>query len=266
MGTLKFKLTIAYDGTAYHGWQSQKSGRGVQDECEAALATLFPSHPKLESSSRTDTGVHALGMVAHFEVPDSELKMPFRHVILAVNACLPRDIRVMSVEEAAPDFHARFDSLGKQYRYHVWNHVSGNPLLTNRAWHVAGDLNLIAMRSACGSLIGRLDFRSLTANRGDVLEDSIRTLSRCEIRKSGPSLTFIIEGEGFLYKMCRGIVGTLVQIGQGKCSDDIGTILNAKDRRSAGMTAPAHGLVLQKVFYPDAGNSRKSDGPAEHER
>lgn len=265
MGTLKFKLTIAYDGTAYHGWQSQKSGRGVQDKCEAALAILFPSHPKLESSSRTDTGVHALGMVAHFEIPAVELKMPLRHLILAVNACLPRDVRVVSVEEADPEFHARFDALGKQYRYHVWNHVSGNPLLANQAWHVAGDLDLIAMRSACASLVGRLDFRSLTANRGDVLEDSIRTVSRCEIKKTGPSITFIIEGEGFLYKMCRGIVGTLVQIGQGKCSDDIETILNAKDRRSAGMTAPAHGLVLQKVFYPETEALRKSGGPTEDE-
>lgn len=250
MGTLKFKLTIAYDGTAWHGWQSQKSGLGIQDLIEAALARLFPSSPRLESSSRTDSGVHALGMVAHFEIPRGEFRMPARHLPLAINALLPVDIRILSASRAKPDFHARFDATGKQYRYHIWNHPAMNPLLRGRAWHVPRPLDLPAMRAAAEMLIGRHDFRSFTANRGVPLDDAVRTLTRCDIRRKGPEITLIIEGGGFLYKMCRAITGTLVQTGEGKLHpDDIPAILSSKSRPAAGMNAPAHGLVLWKVFY-----------------
>src|SRR4249919_2990492 len=119
---MKFKLTIAYDGTAYQGWQVQKIGTGVQEKIEEALAKLFPSRPRLHSSSRTDTGVHALGMVAHFEVPRKEWRMTAAKLSLAVNAFLPQDIRVMNARRGAADFHARFNATGKQYRYVVWNH------------------------------------------------------------------------------------------------------------------------------------------------
>ncbi len=256
MSPLKFKLTIAYDGTAWHGWQSQKSGMGVQDRIEAALARLFPSAPKLTSSSRTDAGVHAFGLVAHFEVGRSEFRMPLRHLVLAINALIPDDIRVRTAVRAATDFHARFDATGKQYRYEVWNHAVMNPLLRHTSWHVPRSLDLPAMRVAAALLVGRHDFRSFTANRGDPLEDAVRTLTRCEIKRTGPRITFIIEGEGFLYKMCRGIAGTLIQIGQGKYpSATIPTMLEQQDRRVGGMNAPAHGLVLWKVFYP------RADGP-----
>ena len=120
--TLKFKLVIAYDGTAYQGWQVQKIGTGVQEKVETALAKLFPSAPRLHSSSRTDTGVHALGMVAHFEIPRAEFKMTVARLALALNAWLPEDIRVLSAARAPEKFHARFDAAGKQYRYFVWNH------------------------------------------------------------------------------------------------------------------------------------------------
>jgi tRNA pseudouridine38-40 synthase len=249
-GSIKFKLTIAYDGTAWHGWQSQKSGLGVQDRIEAALARLFPSTPKLTSSSRTDAGVHAFGLVAHFEIPRSEFRMPARHLILAINALLPDDIRVRSAMRAAPGFHARFDATGKQYRYEIWNHPAMNPLLRHTAWHVPQELDVTAMREAAAQLIGRRDFRAFTTNRGAPLEDAVRTLSRCGIRKAGPKLTLIIEGGGFLYKMCRGITGTLVQIGQGKHpASAIRGMLEERDRRASGMNAPAHGLVLWSVFY-----------------
>ncbi|MFD0895191.1 tRNA pseudouridine(38-40) synthase TruA [Luteolibacter ambystomatis] len=251
MSALKFKLTIAFDGSAYQGWQSQKSGRGVQDQVEAALARLFPSAPGVQGSSRTDAGVHALGMTAHFEVRRVEFRMPARHLVLAINACLPEDIRVLSAAKAPAEFNARFDTTGKQYRYEVWNHTVMNPLERARAWHVPRPLDLAAMREAAAHFVGRHDFRSFTANRGDVLEDAVRTLSRCEVRRTGARITFIIEGEGFLYKMCRGIVGTLVQIGYGKYPPaEVKEMLAREDRRVAGMNAPAHGLVLWKVFYP----------------
>ena len=246
----KFKLTLAFDGSAYHGWQSQRSGRGIQDQLEVALARLFPSAPRVQGSSRTDAGVHALGMVAHFEVADGEFRMPLRHLPLAINACLPEDIRVLKAARARPDFHARFDAKGKQYRYHLWNHPVMNPLLRVRAWHVPRPLDLAAMREAAPLFVGRHDFRSFTANRGGELKDAVRTLSRCDIQGRGPSITLIIEGEGFLYKMCRGIAGTLVQIGEGRFpAQEVEVMLSRHDRRVAGMNAPAHGLVLQKVFY-----------------
>ena len=250
MSPLKFKLTLAYDGAAYQGWQSQKSGLGVQDKVEAALARLFPGKPQVTGSSRTDAGVHALGLVAHFEVAREELRIPARHLPLAINACLPDDIRVRSAVRVPSAFHARFDATGKQYRYHIWNHPVMNPLLRSQAWHVPRPLDAAAMRDAATRFIGRHDFRSFTANRGGVLEDAVRTLTRCEIRLRGSHLTVIIEGGGFLYKMCRGITGTLVQTGYGRFPpEEIGTMLARKDRRVAGMNAPAHGLVLQKVFY-----------------
>lgn len=246
----KYKLILAYDGAAYQGWQSQRSGLGVQDRVEAALARLFPSAPRLESSSRTDAGVHARGMVAHFEVPEAEMKMPDRHLPLAVNALLPDDIRVRSARRVAAAFHARFDAKGKQYRYTIWNHPAMNPLLRRQAWHVPRPLDLDAMRDAAERFVGRHDFRSFTANCPGELKDSVRTLTRCELKRSGPRLTVILEGEGFLYKMCRGIVGTLVQIGEGRFSPaDVDAMLARQDRRAAGVNAPAHGLVLWKVFY-----------------
>jgi len=259
--TLKFKLTIAYDGTAYQGWQVQKIGTGVQEKVEGALAKLFPSAPRLHSSSRTDAGVHALGMVAHFEVPQAEFKMPTRKLVLALNAWLSEDIRVLSATRAPKNFHARFDATGKQYRYFVWNHPALNPLIRHTAWHVPRPLDLKTMRAAARHFVGRHDFRSFAANLDPAKDSTVRTLTRCDIRRSGPLLTFVIEGEGFLYKMCRGIVGTLVQVGLGKFPPgEVKRMFAHKDRRVAGMNAPAYGLVLWKVFYgrkPRVGRHRR---------
>jgi tRNA pseudouridine38-40 synthase len=258
----KFKLTIAYDGARYSGWQVQKIGVGVQEKVEDALARLFPSHPRVHGSSRTDTGVHALGMVAHFEAPAAECKFSTRKLALALNAWLPEDVRILAAARASRDFHARFGAVGKQYRYFIWNQPAMNPLLRRTAWHVPRSLDLPSMRRAAPHFVGRHDFQSFAANPGYTKESTVRTLRRCEIRKAGRLLTFIIEGDGFLYKMCRGIVGTLTQVGMGKFSpEDISTMLDKKDRRIAGMTAPAHGLTLWKVFYPPgqarSGRSRR---------
>ena len=248
--TLKFKLTIAYDGTNYEGWQVQKTGTGVQQKLEEALARLFPSAPVLHSSSRTDTGVHALGMVAHVEIPRGEFKMPVRKLVLALNAWLPEDIRVMRAARCRADFHARYDASGKQYRYFVWNQASMNPLVRHQAWHVPPALELPAMRLAAKLLLGKHDFKSFAGTRDYEVESTVRTLTRCDLKRNGPLLTFIIEGDGFLYKMCRGIVGTLVQVGQRKFkAEEIKPMLARKDRRAAGVTAPPQGLVLWRVRY-----------------
>ena len=260
--TIKLKLTIAYDGTAYQGWQVQKTGLGVQQKVEEALVKIFPSVKRILSSSRTDTGVHALGMVAEVEIPREEFKMTLHKLPLAVNAWLPEDIRIVSAKRVSADFHARFQATGKQYRYAVWNHTAMNPLLRMQAWHVPVKLDVRAMRSATKRFVGKHDFRSFAATHTYEIEDTVRTLTRCDIKRSGPLLTFIIEGDGFLYKMCRGIVGTLVQLGRGKFGEtELKRMLAAKDRRAAGMTAPAHGLVLWKVFY---GGSRREEVPIEN--
>jgi len=163
---------------------------------------------------------------------------------------LPDDIRVVSAQRVPADFHARFDATGKQYRYFVWNHTAMNPLRRAQAWHVPVNLELAAMRHATKQFIGKRDFRSFAATHSYEIEDTVRRITRCEIKRSGPLLTFIIEGDGFLYKMCRGIVGTLIQLGRGKFGEaELKRMLSAKDRRAAGMTAPAHGLVLWRVFY-----------------
>ena len=247
---MKLKLTIAYDGTGYAGWQAQKTGVGVQQRVEEAIGKIFQGASRLHSSSRTDAGVHALGMVAQVEIPDDQIKMPAAKMAVAINAHLARDIRVMAVARCRADFDARFDAKGKQYRYLLWNGPSMNPLLRQQAWHVGRPLNLSVMRVAAKLFVGKHDFKSLAATRNYEMKSTVRTVRRCDIRRNGPLLTFIIEGDGFLYKMCRGIVGTLTQAGQGKIApEEIKSILRQKDRRSAGMTAPAHGLVLWKVYY-----------------
>jgi tRNA pseudouridine38-40 synthase len=249
----KIKITLAFDGSAYHGWQSQRSGRGVQDAVQAALARGFGSALPVVGSSRTDTGVHARGLVAHFEVAAEQLRMPIHHLTLAINAWLPEDIRVMDAALVPPTFHARFDASGKQYRYRIWNHPAMNPLLRSHAWHVPRPLDLAAMREAAAMLVGRHDFRAFTSNRGVLLEDAVRTITRCSIRKLGHEMIFIIEGSGFLYKMCRCMVGTLIQVGELKFSpSDIQNMLEGKDRRNAGMNAPAQGLILWEVIYQKA--------------
>jgi tRNA pseudouridine38-40 synthase len=247
---MKFKLIIAYDGANYEGWQTQKIGTGVQQVVEGALAKLFPGKPALHGSSRTDTGVHALGMAAHFEVPPQEFKMTLLKLPLAINAWLPDDIRVLSAVRVPEKFHARFGAAGKQYRYFIWNHFAMNPLLRRAAWHVPVKLDIKEMRAAAKSFVGKHDFQSFAANSGNKKESTVRTVSRCEIKKSGQQITVIIEGDGFLYRMCRGMVGTIIQAGQGRFSSgQIRTMLAQKDRRVAGMSAPAHGLILWKVFY-----------------
>jgi tRNA pseudouridine38-40 synthase len=250
MEKIKIRITIAYDGSNYAGWQVQKIGVGVQEKLNEAVKKIFPDASNVEGSSRTDAGVHALGMVAHFEVPAEKFRMPMRKVPLALNAYLPEDIRVMDAKRCPPDFHARFSAKGKQYRYFIWNHPANNPLLRNHVWHIPRKLNLKLMKEAARLFVGTHDFRSFAANRNYEYGNTVRTLWKCDIKKNGNLITFIIEGDGFLYKMCRGIVGTIAQVGLGKFTvDEIPKMFAQRDRRVAGMSAPAHGLVLWKVMY-----------------
>jgi tRNA pseudouridine38-40 synthase len=249
-GHVRLRLTVAYDGTNYFGWQRQRSDISVQQRIEEALAKIFPGAPCLYGSSRTDTGVHAVGMAAHFDVPRTAFRMTPRKLVLAVNAHLPEDIRVMTAARAKADFHARYSASGKQYRYLVWNHPAHQPLLRTQAWHYPRALDVAAMRAAAATLVGRHDFLAFSATPGYERRHTIRNVTRCEVKRSGSLITVIIEADGFLYKMCRGIVGTLVQVGIGRFkSGEVLPMLASRNRSLAGMTAPGHGLVLWKVYY-----------------
>jgi len=250
-GWVRLKVTVAFDGTRYFGWQLQPKDVSVQLRLEEALAKLFPSGPRVHSSSRTDTGVHAVGMVAHFDVPRSAFRMSPDKLVLAVNAHLPPDVRVLSARRARSGFHARFSARGKQYRYQVWNHPAHHPLLMGQSWHFPRPLDLAAMRRAAATLVGRHDFRAFSATPGYERRHTVRHVTRCDVRRAGDMITVIIEADGFLYTMCRGIVGTLVQVGVGKFAPEaILPMIESRDRSLAGMTAPAQGLVLWKVYYP----------------
>jgi tRNA pseudouridine38-40 synthase len=257
-------LTVAYDGTRYAGWQIQKIGLGVQQRLEEALLRVFQEPIVVHSSSRTDAGVHGLGLVAHLDLPPSARPMAPRKLRLALNAHLPDDVRVIAIARAADAFHARFDAHGKQYRYFVWNHPVMNPLLRAFAWHVPKPLDRPAMAAAAGAFVGRHDFRSFAANRGYPCDSTVRELARCELRRRGPLITFVVEGDGFLYRMCRGIVGTLVQIGLGKMAPgEVPDMLARRDRRAAGMSAPPHGLVLWCVRYRHRSTAETAIHPAQ---
>lgn len=250
MDSIKLKLTIAYDGANYAGWQTQSSGLAVQEVVEKAVAAVFGDRHPIHGSSRTDAGVHARGLVAHVEIPRDRFRMPPRKVCLALNAHLPDDIRIMAAQRVPAAFHARFGAKGKQYRYFVYTHLCVEPLLRHQCWLVTHTLDLPAMRAAAAHLVGKHDFAAFAGSRHEKKENTVRTIHRCDIRRAGPQFTFVIEGDGFLYRMCRSIVGTLVQVGLGKFSaHQIPAMIAGKDRRLSGMSAPAHGLVLWKVFY-----------------
>lgn len=249
-GHLRLRLTLAFDGTAHHGWHSGRSGRGVCDQVEAALAGLFPSRPSLVSSSRTDSGVHALGLVAHFDVPASGMTVPVHRLAPAINATLPDDIRVLAASRARPGFHARFSAASKQYRYRFWNHPVMNPLLRQQAWHLPRTIDREAMREAARRLCGHHDFRAFTTRRDGTLADAHRTLTRCNLQFRGPEITLILESSGFLFRMCRSIAGSLAAVATGRLDvAAIDTMLTDGIRPAEAVTAPAHGLTLWRVGY-----------------
>ncbi|MDZ4814845.1 MAG: tRNA pseudouridine(38-40) synthase TruA [Verrucomicrobiota bacterium] len=259
-----FKLLIAYDGKPFAGWQSQENSVAIQDLLEKALAEIYSTRVVLHGSGRTDAGVHALGQVASFQPPSENPRLTCDQLVKAINTRIPREIRIMSATQVAEGFHARFDAIGKEYHFHVVAAQTLHPLLLNRAWLVRGPLNIEAMREAAGYMLGTHDFASFAANRGHEPEDTIRTLSKVNVREQQPFtpntagedtqklIVFEVAGDGFLYKMVRTISGTLVAVGQGKIkASEVITIINAKSRSEAPMTAPADGLYLVRVNYKD---------------
>ena len=248
------KLTIEYDGTDFKGWQLQAEGnRTVQGELEKALHKIFKKKIRIYGSGRTDSGVHALGQVAHFRTSST---IPVDAICRALNVNLPHDVSVLKAEEAEKTFHAQFSARRKMYRYTILNRQEPCAIDRRFCMHVIRPLNTAAMRRAAHAIIGRHDFRSFVAldqakrKKNIVQESSIRTVYISSLRKRGDYLIFEIEANGFLYKMVRNLVGTLIAIGSAQPPfTDMKAILNAKDRASAGPTAPPQGLCLVKVEY-----------------
>lgn len=243
----RYKCIIAYDGSGFSGYQVQPKGRTVQAEVENVLSKMHKGESvRIAASGRTDAGVHAKGQVVHF---DSPLGIPAERWRTALNSLLPDDISVLSVEKASVDFHARFDAVGKEYRYMLHLSEVRDPFQRNYAYRYPYPLKLEAMKEASLHLLGTHDFTSFCAAKTEVV-DKVRTIETIEFLSEGDLLTIRFVGSGFLYNMVRILVGTLLEVGSGdRLPEEIPSILKRKDRRFAGKTAPAQGLYLWKVFY-----------------
>jgi len=242
----RVKLTIAYDGTEYCGWQIQPNGITVEEVLNKALKKMTGEDICVIGASRTDSGVHAMGNVAVF---DTETSIPADRIAMALNQRLPEDIVIVKSEEVAPDFHPRYCDCEKTYEYHILN--TKIPVPTKRHYHyfVSYDLDVDAMRKAATLLVGEHDFESFCNIRTDV-ESTVRTITKLDILEQGEEIVVQITGNGFLYNMVRIIVGTLVRVGRGFYPPEkVKEILEAKDRTAAGVTAPPQGLFLKEIRY-----------------
>jgi len=242
----KIKITVAYEGTRFHGWQRQAALRTVQGELERAVCAVTGRHCVVHGAGRTDSGVHALAQVAHFSTAS---KLEPERLRAAINAHLGRDVAVTNAEEVPEDFHARKSARLKVYRYDLFVSPVRPVLERNFVYHVRSELSVARMRRAAKVLIGRHDFRAFADAQAEV-GHHLRTVTDVTIGRKGPLLSITVSGEGFLWKMVRSIAGTLVAVGRGKLApEDVRGILESRRRELAGETLPAKGLTLVRVEY-----------------
>ncbi len=248
MKARKYKVVIAYDGTAYSGWQYQDNALGIQQVVEEVLAYLEGAPVRIFGSSRTDAGVHAKGFVGHFHLTKP---IPPRNLVKAMNSRLPEAVRILKASYAAESFDARLSAKGKEYRYQLYQGNILPPHLVPYWTFCHRPLNYAAMQKAASYFVGRHDFVSFAANPNRVLETTVRTIYGFEVKKAGPKYTFIVRGDGFLYKQVRSMVGFLISVGKGlEQPEAVRELLAAATPRTARVeTAPARGLFLWKVFY-----------------
>jgi tRNA pseudouridine38-40 synthase len=239
------KLVIEYDGTNYDGWQQQKSGKTIHQTLNKAIVKVVNEEITLLGAGRTDAGTHAMGQVANFE---TQSNIPLFNLAQAINYYLPKDIVVKSAHKVPEKFHSRYSAKSKVYRYTIFNSKTRSAIGRNYCHYYATDLNIEKMQKASKALIGKHDF-STFKSKSEVVS-SVRTIKKLEIKKKGEYLFFTIEADGFLYKMVRAIVGTLLEVGRGKMT--IGKFketVKSGIRSKAGNTVPAHGLCLLRVKY-----------------
>jgi tRNA pseudouridine38-40 synthase len=241
------KLIVEYDGTAYCGWQRQKNGLSIQQLLEEAICRITGEESRVIGSGRTDAGVHALGQVAHFHTTS---RLGERNILMGINSLLPGDIAVREAREVDPSFHARFDVVSKVYIYKICNRPVRPALERNRAWFIWFPLDLEGIEGALELFHGVHDFTSFCSTHTDST-DHIRTIFDIGLKTDNSGMIQIsLEADGFLRYMVRSIIGALVDIGRGRRSrEDLAGILEAKDRRRAGLTAPPQGLFLKEVRY-----------------
>ena len=242
----RVKLTVAYDGTNYHGWQIQPKEISIEQVLNEKLSELTGEEITVIGASRTDAGVHAMGNVAVF---DTESRIPAEKFSYALNQRLPEEIRIQKSEDVAVDFHPRHCDCQKTYRYQILNSEFPNPIARLYAHHICYELDLEAMNEAAKHLIGEHDFKSFCSTKTSVME-TVRTIYDLKVIKQEDMISIYVRGNGFLYNMVRIIAGTLIEVGlHRKTPDEVKNILAGKDRQIAGPTAPAKGLALMKIEY-----------------
>jgi tRNA pseudouridine38-40 synthase len=242
----RWKCVCAYDGTTFNGWQSQEGGNTIQDMIERQLAKILGRKIRLEGSGRTDSGVHALAQVFHF---DADWNHGAEKLRRAMQTGLPRTIQLKSLRTVPAGFHARFAARGKIYRYHI--HLgSADPFATAWCWSVGREVDWAAMVATAKLLRGKHDFWAFSGENDRTYETTVRDLRRLDLRRRGRRVTFTFEADGFLYKMVRSLTGALVNVGLGKLSPHaVADLLKTRRRIPAVLTAPAQGLFLVKVIY-----------------
>jgi tRNA pseudouridine38-40 synthase len=244
----RLKLVIAYDGVLFAGWQSQSHRNTIQDYLERAFERITGTHVRVHGAGRTDAGVHALAQCAHVDLPDDRL--PAARWTTALNALLPPSVRVFRCKYVSEDFDARLSAKGKIYRYRIWSAPMLPPFEYGRAWHVAQPIDLKILAKAAKAFVGTHDFAAFAANRGQREKSTIRTIYSMRVRRSGPSITIDFDGNAFLYKMVRLIVGSLVRCALGKMHiEEVIQRLNSGRPVPTHFTAPAEGLFLVRVRY-----------------
>ena len=260
----RLKLIVAYDGAPFAGWQSQSHRNTIQDHVERAFERVLGKPARIHGAGRTDAGVHALAQCAHVDLPDNRLSVA--RWTEALNALLPPTIRVLRCQYVSNDFHARLSAKGKIYRYRIWLASVLPPFEYSRAWHIPRPVDLTILRRAARQFVGTHDFAGFAANRGksgrrgdtdssrrtagEQEKSTIRTIYSVRVRKTGPCVTIEFDGDGFLYKMVRLIVGALIRSALGKVSiENVAARLNSDHVSASRFAAPAEGLSLVRVRY-----------------
>lgn len=239
-------LTLSFDGTAYHGWQIQPNGITVQETVQNALLKLLGAPHGVTGCSRTDAGVHAREFCCHIDCADN---IPDTAFLRGLNSLLPPDIAVKSLKEVAPDFHARYSAKGKTYKYKILNTNIKDPFLLRYGWQIERKLDIDQMNEFCKRIIGTHDFYAFSSS-GRTVEDTVRTVTECFVEHDGSEVILTVSANGFLYNMVRIIVGTAVEVSNGRINPyNTAEILSSKKRAMAGVTAPPNALMLWKVQY-----------------